>query len=89
MFEGVPCFSFINNAPEDDADADENKLDGIPSKATTVEEYRSLRNRACRRIIPVHPALLKNPPGTRCDGDTLAEMPDQTPWEDTARQDLA
>jgi integrase len=54
--DGVPCISFVNDTDSDDEDGEEG---GSVSKAATPEEFRRLKNRASRRIIPVHPKLIE------------------------------
>lgn len=59
---GVPCMSFIS----DDAN-DEDEPDGqAPKKARgqkvlprTSEEYRRVKNKASRRVVPIHPKLIE------------------------------
>jgi hypothetical protein len=53
---GIPCISFINDSVDEE---DENEDGGAVSKAETIEEFRRLKNRASRRIIPIHPALIE------------------------------
>ncbi|WP_205665271.1 site-specific integrase, partial [Caldimonas tepidiphila] len=55
--DGVPCFSFVNDILTDDDE--ESDTGGFMSKAQTLEEYRRLKNRASRRIIPIHPKLIE------------------------------
>lgn len=54
--DGIPCISFVNDVVETE---DENEGGGAVSNAETIEEFRRLKNRASRRIIPVHPALIE------------------------------
>lgn len=53
---GIPCISFVNDSVDDE---DEDEGGGAVSKAETIEEFRRLKNRASRRIIPIHPALIE------------------------------
>lgn len=53
--DGVPCISFVNDTAPDD---EEDEAGGTVSKAATPEEFRRLKTRASRRIIPVHPQLI-------------------------------
>jgi hypothetical protein len=52
---GIPCISFVNDSVDEE---DEDEGGGAVSKAETIEEFRRLKNRASRRIIPIHPALI-------------------------------
>lgn len=53
---GIPCISFVNDSVDEE---DEDEGGGAVSKAETIEEFRRLKNRASRRIIPIHPALIE------------------------------
>lgn len=55
--EGVACISIINDAPKGDG-TDSDSVGSI-SQANTLEEYRRLKNSASRRILPVHPELIR------------------------------
>jgi integrase len=54
--DGIPCISFVNDTASDDED---DGGGGSVSKAATPEEFRRLKNRASRRVIPVHPKLVE------------------------------
>lgn len=55
---GIPCFSFVWDCPGGDDDED-GQLGKVLRKAKTEEEFRRLKNKASRRIIPIHPELLR------------------------------
>lgn len=55
---GIPCFSFVWDTPGEE-DEEECRLGDVLGKAKTEAEFRRLKNRASRRIIPIHPELLK------------------------------
>lgn len=55
---GIPCFSFVWDTP-DEEDEDDALLGSALRKARTEEEFRRLKNKASRRIIPIHPELLR------------------------------
>ena len=55
--DGIPCFKFVNDTPR--KPVDDNEFGGVLSKATSIEEYRRLKNKASRRIIPIAPQLIE------------------------------
>jgi hypothetical protein len=55
--DGIPCISFVNDSIE--GEENDTEGGGAVSKAATIEEFRRLKNRASRRIIPIHPALIE------------------------------
>lgn len=57
VIDGIPCFSFVNDTPR--KPLDDHEFGGILSKATSFEEYRRLKNKASRRIIPIAPQLIE------------------------------
>lgn len=56
---GIPCFSFVWDSPDDDEDDEGEGPGRIARKARTEHEFRRLKSEASRRIIPIHPELLK------------------------------
>lgn len=62
LIDGVHCLSFIPDSPEDENDPDEGSDDTDRRRkvmAGTGEEYRRLKNKASRRVIPIHPKLIE------------------------------
>lgn len=62
VIEGVPCMSFIpDNSSEEDEPDDEPKAKGRAKKVVAHSglEYRRLKNRASRRVVPIHPKLIE------------------------------
>ena len=57
IVDGIPCFSFINDIPSNPSD--QHEFAGLLSKATSFEEYRRLKNKASRRVIPIAPQLIE------------------------------
>ena len=60
--EGVPCFSFAPDlTPDPDEDEASDPKDRKSNKRggpQTEAEFRRLKNKASRRIVPIHPALI-------------------------------
>lgn len=62
LIDDVHCLSFIPDNPENENDPDEGADDKGRSRkimAGTGEEYRRLKNKASRRVIPIHPKLIE------------------------------
>jgi integrase len=62
FIDGVHCLSFIPDSPESANDPDEGSDDNERRRkvmAKTGEEYRRLKNKASRRVIPIHPKLIE------------------------------
>ncbi len=62
VVDGVPCMSFIpdDRDGEDDPDGDVEDKDRVRKvMAKSSEEYRRLKNRFSRRIVPIHPKLIE------------------------------
>lgn len=55
---GIPCISFVWDSHDED-DGDEGLLGNKLGRAKSEEEFRRLKNSASRRIIPIHPELLR------------------------------
>lgn len=62
IVDGIHCMSFIPDDPEgeDDADGDIEDKDRVRKvMAKSSEEYRRLKNKFSRRIVPIHPKLIE------------------------------
>ncbi|MEC5214040.1 integrase [Polaromonas sp. CG_9.5] len=65
--DDVPCISFINDETSDEEEND--NLDAVESDKTsskkkrktykTVEEFRRLKTKSSRRVVPIHPKLIE------------------------------
>jgi hypothetical protein len=62
LIAGVHCLSFIPDDPEEDDEVDgdiEDKGRGRKITAKSGEEYRRVKNKASRRVVPIHPKLVE------------------------------
>ena len=67
MRDDVPCISFINDETSDEEECDNQ--DAVESDKTsskkkrkiykTVEEFRRLKTKSSRRVVPIHPKLIE------------------------------
>lgn len=62
IIAGVPCMSFIpDDMNDEDEPEDQPQTKGRAQKvqAKSSEEYRRVKNKASRRVVPIHPKLLE------------------------------
>lgn len=61
--DGIPCFSFAPDLTpdpdEDEAAAPKHRKSNKAYGPQTEAEYRRLKNKASRRVVPIHPALIE------------------------------
>ena len=88
--DGVPCLSVISDShgdPEDDELATETKTARRKTTARTADEYRRLKNAASRRVVPIHPELIRLGflsfvGAVRALGPEPRHLFPQLPWEE-------
>lgn len=62
VIAGVHCLSIIPDDPERENEIDGDVDDTDRTRkiaAKTSEEYRRVKNRASRRVVPIHPKLIE------------------------------
>ena len=62
VIAGIHCISIISDDPEDENESDGDVDDKDRARKVTAksgEEYRRVKNKASRRLVPIHPMLIK------------------------------
>ncbi|MEO6742905.1 MAG: DUF6538 domain-containing protein [Caldimonas sp.] len=89
--DGVPCLSVISDSHGDPTEDDKSAVKAGSARHTitarTADEYRRLKNAASRRVVPIHPELIRlgflNFVGDmRALGPEPRHLFPQLPWEE-------